>query len=158
MNSILPDYLFQENKSYGSKKPFAFILWCTRSHVEHSTTCSIVKIVKSLRCHWDHRVKTCRCQWHCCVNEDTGESILQTFAGCIIICCNHTKFKEGWTILPKGCQAKAIKNSGWSNEIFWLNGVINTTIPLSHILIWIPRRTQRGIRFMMWHKGPRRRS
>jgi hypothetical protein len=21
--------LFQENKSYGSKKPFAFILWCT---------------------------------------------------------------------------------------------------------------------------------
>jgi hypothetical protein len=27
--------LFQENKSFGSKKPFAFILWCTRSCVEH---------------------------------------------------------------------------------------------------------------------------
>ncbi len=26
MNSVLPVYLFQENKSYGSKKPFAFIL------------------------------------------------------------------------------------------------------------------------------------
>ncbi len=24
-------YLFQENKSFGNKKPFAFILWCTRS-------------------------------------------------------------------------------------------------------------------------------
>ncbi len=29
-------YLFQENKSFGSKKPFAFILWCTRSCVEHN--------------------------------------------------------------------------------------------------------------------------
>ncbi len=29
-------YLFQENKSYGSKKPFAFILWCTRNCVEHT--------------------------------------------------------------------------------------------------------------------------
>ncbi len=28
-------YLFQENKSFGSKKPFAFILWCTRSCIEH---------------------------------------------------------------------------------------------------------------------------
>jgi hypothetical protein len=35
VNSVLFDYLFQENKSYGSKRPFAFILWCTRSHVEH---------------------------------------------------------------------------------------------------------------------------
>jgi hypothetical protein len=35
VNSVLFDYLFQENKSYGSKKPFAFILWCTRSPVEH---------------------------------------------------------------------------------------------------------------------------
>jgi hypothetical protein len=26
MNSVLYVYLFQENKSYGSKKPFAFIL------------------------------------------------------------------------------------------------------------------------------------
>ncbi len=26
MNSVLFDYLFQENKSYGSKKPFEFIL------------------------------------------------------------------------------------------------------------------------------------
>jgi hypothetical protein len=26
---LTTDYLFQENKSYGSKKPFAFILWCT---------------------------------------------------------------------------------------------------------------------------------
>ncbi len=30
VNNVLLDYLFQENKSYGSKKPFAFILWCTR--------------------------------------------------------------------------------------------------------------------------------
>ncbi len=29
--------LFQENKSYGSKKPFVFILWCARSCVGHST-------------------------------------------------------------------------------------------------------------------------
>jgi hypothetical protein len=28
-------YLFQENKSYGIKKPFAFVLWCMRSCVEH---------------------------------------------------------------------------------------------------------------------------
>jgi hypothetical protein len=26
MNSVLFDYLFQENKSYGSKRPIAFIL------------------------------------------------------------------------------------------------------------------------------------
>ncbi len=30
MSNVLLVYLFQENKSYGSKKPFAFILWCTR--------------------------------------------------------------------------------------------------------------------------------
>jgi hypothetical protein len=36
-NRVLLYYLFQENKSFGSKKPFAFILWCTRSCVEHST-------------------------------------------------------------------------------------------------------------------------
>ncbi len=36
VNSILPVYLFQVNKSYGSKKPFAFILWCTTSRVRHS--------------------------------------------------------------------------------------------------------------------------
>jgi hypothetical protein len=30
MSSVLLVYLFQENKSYGSKKPFAFILCCTR--------------------------------------------------------------------------------------------------------------------------------
>jgi hypothetical protein len=29
-------YLFQENKSFGSKKPFASILWCTRSCVKHN--------------------------------------------------------------------------------------------------------------------------
>jgi hypothetical protein len=29
-------YLFQENKPYGSKKPFAFILWCARSCVGHN--------------------------------------------------------------------------------------------------------------------------
>ncbi len=29
MNSVLLVYLFQENKSYGSKKPFVFILWCS---------------------------------------------------------------------------------------------------------------------------------
>jgi hypothetical protein len=28
--------MFQENKSFGSKKPFAFILWCTGSCVKHS--------------------------------------------------------------------------------------------------------------------------
>ncbi len=36
VNSILPVYLFKENKSCGSKKPFAFILWCTRSRVGHN--------------------------------------------------------------------------------------------------------------------------
>ncbi len=35
-NSVLLYYLFQENKSFGSKKPFAFILWCTGSCVEHT--------------------------------------------------------------------------------------------------------------------------
>jgi hypothetical protein len=30
MSSVLLVYLFPENESYGSKKPFAFILWCTR--------------------------------------------------------------------------------------------------------------------------------
>jgi hypothetical protein len=35
-NCVLLYYLFQENKSFGSKKPFAFILWCTGSCVEHS--------------------------------------------------------------------------------------------------------------------------
>jgi hypothetical protein len=29
-------YLFQENKPYGSKKPFAFILWCARNCVGHN--------------------------------------------------------------------------------------------------------------------------
>jgi hypothetical protein len=32
-NHVLLYYLFQENKSFGSKKPFAFILWCTGSCV-----------------------------------------------------------------------------------------------------------------------------
>jgi hypothetical protein len=35
-NRVLLYYLFQENKSFGSKTPFAFILWCTRSCVEHN--------------------------------------------------------------------------------------------------------------------------
>jgi hypothetical protein len=35
-NRVLLCYLFLENKSLGSKKPFAFILWCTGSCVEHS--------------------------------------------------------------------------------------------------------------------------
>ncbi len=35
-NRVLLYSLFQENKSFGSKKPIAFILWCTRSCVEHS--------------------------------------------------------------------------------------------------------------------------
>jgi hypothetical protein len=35
-NCALLYYLSQENKSFGSKKPFAFILWCTRSCVKHS--------------------------------------------------------------------------------------------------------------------------
>ncbi len=34
-NHVFIVLLFQENKSFGSKKPFAFILWCTRSFVEH---------------------------------------------------------------------------------------------------------------------------
>ncbi len=37
VSNVLLDYLFQENKTYGSGKPFAFILWCTRSRVEHSS-------------------------------------------------------------------------------------------------------------------------
>ncbi len=35
-NRVWLYYLFQENKSFGSKKPFAFILWCTGSCIEHS--------------------------------------------------------------------------------------------------------------------------
>jgi hypothetical protein len=35
-NHVLLYYLFQENKSFGSKKPFTVVLWCTRSCVEHS--------------------------------------------------------------------------------------------------------------------------
>ncbi len=31
MNQVLLYLLFQENISFGSKKPFAFILWCMRS-------------------------------------------------------------------------------------------------------------------------------
>ncbi len=34
-NCVLLYYLFQENKSFGSKTPLAFILWCTGSCVEH---------------------------------------------------------------------------------------------------------------------------
>jgi hypothetical protein len=33
---VLLCYLFQENKSFGSKKPFVFILWCMGSCAEHS--------------------------------------------------------------------------------------------------------------------------
>jgi hypothetical protein len=40
-------YLFQENKSFGSKKPFAFILWCTRSCVEHSNYVYINIVITS---------------------------------------------------------------------------------------------------------------
>jgi hypothetical protein len=35
-NHVLLYYLFQENTSFGSKKPFVFILWCTSSCVEHN--------------------------------------------------------------------------------------------------------------------------
>ncbi len=35
-NRVLLWLLFQENKSFGSKAPFAFILWCLRSCVEHN--------------------------------------------------------------------------------------------------------------------------
>jgi hypothetical protein len=35
-NRVLLYYLFQENKSFGSKTPFAFILWCTGSCVKHN--------------------------------------------------------------------------------------------------------------------------
>jgi hypothetical protein len=34
-NRVLLYYLFQENKSFGSKTPFGFILWCTGSCVEN---------------------------------------------------------------------------------------------------------------------------
>jgi hypothetical protein len=36
MNRVLLYYLFQENKSFGSKTPFAFIFWCMGSCVKHS--------------------------------------------------------------------------------------------------------------------------
>jgi hypothetical protein len=36
-NRVLLYNLFQENKSFGSKKPFAFILWCTGSCVKHTS-------------------------------------------------------------------------------------------------------------------------
>jgi hypothetical protein len=36
-NCTLLYYLFQENKSFGSKKPFPFIPWCTRSCVKHTS-------------------------------------------------------------------------------------------------------------------------
>ncbi len=35
-NRVLLYYFFLENKSFSSKKPFAFILWCTGSCVKHS--------------------------------------------------------------------------------------------------------------------------
>ncbi len=35
-NRALLCYLFQENKSFGSKTPFAFILWCTGSCAEQN--------------------------------------------------------------------------------------------------------------------------
>jgi hypothetical protein len=34
---VLFVYLFKKNKSYGSKKLFTFILWCTRKSVGHSS-------------------------------------------------------------------------------------------------------------------------
>jgi hypothetical protein len=43
MNSVLSLYLFQENKSYGSKKPFAFIPWCTRSSVRHNNCFELIE-------------------------------------------------------------------------------------------------------------------
>jgi hypothetical protein len=42
-NRVLLYYLFQENKSFGSKKPFAFILWCMRSCVEHNRGGSLLQ-------------------------------------------------------------------------------------------------------------------
>jgi hypothetical protein len=36
MNCVLLCLSVWENKSYGNRKPFAFILWCTRSCVGHS--------------------------------------------------------------------------------------------------------------------------
>jgi hypothetical protein len=49
-NHVLIVYLFQENKSFGSKKPFAFILWCTRSCVKHSFFMLLLAI------KWSHTV------------------------------------------------------------------------------------------------------
>ncbi len=51
VNSGLPVYLFQENKSYGSKKPFAFILWCTRSRFGHSNNTTNTKHNKQAEAH-----------------------------------------------------------------------------------------------------------
>jgi hypothetical protein len=44
-NRVFLYYLFQENKSFGSKKPFAFILWCAGSCVEHMASPCIVTTV-----------------------------------------------------------------------------------------------------------------
>jgi hypothetical protein len=49
-NRVLLYYLIQENKSFGSKKPFAFILWCTGSCVEH--TIRICFFTSSLVSNW----------------------------------------------------------------------------------------------------------
>jgi hypothetical protein len=46
-NRVLLYYLFQENKSFGSKTPFAFILWCTGSCVEHRWDISPREICQS---------------------------------------------------------------------------------------------------------------
>ncbi len=46
-NRVLLYYLFQENKSFGSKTPFAFSLWCTGSCVEHRWDISPREICQS---------------------------------------------------------------------------------------------------------------
>ncbi len=54
-NNVLFWLLFQENKSYGSKKPFAFILWCTkkssRAHL-WSSDISLMNYLTSLLTTW----------------------------------------------------------------------------------------------------------
>jgi hypothetical protein len=56
-NHVLVYYLFQENKSFGRKKPFAFILWCTGSCVEHRYCLAWMLLFVSLA--WGFRLHTC---------------------------------------------------------------------------------------------------
>jgi hypothetical protein len=83
-NRVLLYYLFQENKSFGSKKPFAFILWCTESCVKHSM-CAISS------------VGVCVCGGHGCVN------IRQLSEGWdVYICTDIQVYVHDW-LVENGC-------------------------------------------------------